>query len=112
MTPSATLGFSPVGVSSVSAPSYRVVPYARRLSATRDDHRRVDRVHDSAADRPQQHAGEAAAAVTAHHEKLSGFGSGDQVARRLVEHHPAMNPDVGVAVLPPGHTFGQRLLGL
>ena len=44
----------------------------------RDDHRHMDRVNDRVADRTQHHAGQAASAVTAHDDKLSGFRLFDQ----------------------------------
>src|SRR6478672_8747905 len=80
-------------------------------ACTRDDHRGVGGVDDGGTDRSEQHTAEAAEAMAADYDKLSGPFFIEQVAGWVVEHHAWMHIDIGVARAPAHQILGQCLAG-
>src|ERR1700757_2989657 len=75
-----------------------------------DYHRCVDRVNDRIADRTQQHAAQATAAVATDDDKLSRFRLLDERSARVIKCDDSVHLDIGVALSPARQIFGEAPL--
>ena len=76
-----------------------------------DDHRYAGCVYQGGADRAEQHSCESAPAVAADHDELGRLGFVEEMAGWVIEHNPAVNGDVRVALLEVGEPLGECFLG-